>query len=174
MFDLNDVKSLVENISVQDSEKNKHLTSLKSLTDGKLLTKFVLKFHHVIELILQQKLAIYFDPNNEFFFNGAIYKSDLINVLEDRMITIQKRLNSIELADLLNTSLQCVNELVDAGIIKVSATDNHENSRIKSNTKDSLTNFFSKYISINRVSFFNRVRVDKPLRLLKEKPLDQK
>jgi hypothetical protein len=172
VFDLSDVTSLVKNISIQDYESNKHLIYLKSLTDGKLLAKFVLKFHHVIELILQQKLSLYFDPNKEGFFNGAVCERDLFEILENRMITIQKRLNVTELSNVLNTSLQCVSDLIDAGIIKVSTIGNPEDSRIKSITKDSLQGFFSKYISINRISFLNGIRVDKTLSLLKGKSIE--
>lgn len=172
VFDLNDVASLVKNTSTQDIDQKKHLITLKSLTDGKLLAKFLFKFHHVIELILRQELTLYLDPNKEGFFNGAICESDLISVLEERMMTIQKRLNIIELAAVLNTSKQCISELIDAGIIKVSTVDNPEDSRIKSITKDSLQNFFSNYVSINRMSFLNGVRVDKQLNLLKKQNIE--
>ena len=174
MFDLNDISSLVKSMSIQESEENKHFISLNSLADGKLLSKFVLKFHHAIELILQQKIALYSGHGKKGFFNGTVCERDLINLLESMKIMTKKRLNVVELANVLNTSQQCISELINAGIINESTIETPEKPQITSITKDSMQCFSSKYISANRISFLNGVRVDNTLRLLREKGIAPK
>jgi hypothetical protein len=174
IFDLNDISSLVKSISTQEHEKNKRLILFNSLADGKLLSKFVLKFHHIIELVLQKKLIVYSTPHKQGFFNSTVCESDLINQLDDMKIMVKKRLNIVELASVLNTSLQCINELINSGIIKESIIEDSERPKITSITKESMQCFFSKYTSANRISFLNGVRVDKTLRLLREKDIEPK
>jgi hypothetical protein len=174
MFDLNDISSLVKNMPIQEHEENKHFISLNSLADGKLLSKFVLKFHHAIELILQQKIALYSGHDKKGFFNGTVCERDLINLLESMKIMTKKRLSVVEFSNVLNTSLQCVSELINAGVINESTIETPDEPQITSITKDSMQSFLSKYISANRISFLNGVRVDKTLRLLRDKGIAPK
>ena len=169
VFDMHEVVSLIKDLSIKNNGKCNHLIHLKSLANGKLVAKFALEFHHVIELILEQRLNIYSDPNKAGIINSALSRYELFQVLENKMVSIDKRLNVHELADVLNTSLQCVNELLDAGMINLSIIEDHNKPQIKSITKDSLQRFYSKYLSINRVSFLNGIATNELLLLLKEK-----
>jgi len=169
VFDMHEVVSLIKDLSIKNNGKCNHFIHLKSLANGKLVAKFALEFHHVIELILEQRLTIYSNPNKLGIINGAVSRYELFQVLEKKMTSIDKRLNVHELADVLNTSLQCVNELLDAGMVNLSIIEDHNKPQIKSITKDSLQRFYSKYLSINRVSFLNGIATNELLLLLKEK-----
>lgn len=171
LFDVNEVAILIKDVSAKKYHHDKHLISIRSLANNELLSKFALKFHHVIELILQQKLDIYIDKENEGFFDGEVCESELIKVLDERMLNNKRRLNITELAQVLNTTPQCVSKLADADIIKVKTVFEKKNSLTKPITKESLENFFAQYVSINRMSYFTGVRVDKSLRLLREQSI---
>lgn len=167
MFDLNDVKALIENASARKAPVDSQLISLNSLASSELLHKFASKFHHVIELILQRKLDVYFDQKHEGFFDGDICKNQLIEVLEEKLHNLDKRLNIGELAKVLVTTPQCLNELATEGIIKVNTVYEKKDSTTKSIELGSLKAFLSRYTSINRLAFFSGMRVDKALNILK-------
>lgn len=168
IFDLNEVAVLIKGVSANKYHHDKQLISISSLASNDLLSKFALEFHHVIELILQQKLDVYFGKKDEGLFDGEVCESELIKMLEEIMLNSKERLNITELAQVLNTTPQCVSKLVDANIIKVNTVYEKKDSLTKPITEESLQNFFAQYSSINRMSYFTGVRVDKSLRLLRE------
>lgn len=167
MFDLNDVYSLIRNVSSKTPHTDTPLISLSSLAGSELLSKFALKFHHVIEAVLQRKLDVYFDNDDEGVFEGEVSEAQLIKVLEERMHEYQEKMNMSQLAQVLNTTPLCVNELVQLGLIKVNTVYVKTDSLTKSVTEDSLKEFMANYLSINRMSYFTDIRIDKLLRLLK-------
>lgn len=171
LFDLNDVAVLIKNVSAQKIQTKKGLISISSLANTKLLSKFALKFHHVIEIILQQKLSLFFDKNKEGFFDGSVCESELIKILEEMMSNNNKTLNINELSSILNTTPECIVKLSLRGVISVITPFTKNDSFTKSITQESLQNFFAQYISINRMSYFTGVRIDKTLRLLKEQSI---
>lgn len=167
IFDLDDIVTLIKSVTVQEAQDSSKLLLLKSLADGKLLSKFALQFHHVIEAILHQEIDVFFNHEDDGIFDACVDKNKLIKVLEGSMQKASRSLNIIELASILNTSPQCIDELAELKVIKMKTVHQKKGLLIKSLTGESALHLFSKYISLNRMSYFAQVRIDKLLRLLK-------
>ncbi len=172
LFDLYDMATLLSNVSVQEPRKGKTLIPLSSLAGGKLLSMFAMQLHHVVEVILQQKVRVYFDKKKEGFFNGSVCENELINALEKITPNNHKRLNINELSKRLNTTPQCIIKLSLLGLIKVNTTYTKNDLFTKLVTEESLNHFLCEYLSLNRESYFSDVRIDKLLRLLKDKGIE--
>ncbi len=169
LFDLKEVVSRFSRIPQKKGTKNHTLMTIESLTDEKLLSKFLLKFSDLMQMTLKQEINVYSDivPNNGLF-DMCVSKNELLLILNDRLYETRQYICMQDFAHLMNTTVQCVNILLAHPSFKNSI---HTNKPEQISTQCAY-DVLSKYVSLNRVSYFCNSRVDKLIHTLKNKNLE--